>query len=102
MSQQGGATTVPTTVGKRFEAKGALYLQDCGVAMSVKLGWGLLDGGYVPERTYNEEDARRLRGLAMASWTWKKMGCECEGLFCACYVDNSEQVMKLINRWVLT
>lgn len=59
-TEQGAATTVVAAVAKRFEARGGLYLEDCGLAVPVRKGWGLIDPGYVPGRTDNEEDARRL------------------------------------------
>ncbi len=62
-AEQGAATTVLAAVGKRFEGRGALYLEDCGKAGPVREGWGLLDGGYVKGRTDNEEDAKRLWGI---------------------------------------
>lgn len=56
---QGAATTVLAAVGSRFEARGALYLEDCGEAVPVAPGWGIIDPGYLPGRTDCEEDARR-------------------------------------------
>jgi NAD(P)-dependent dehydrogenase (short-subunit alcohol dehydrogenase family) len=58
--EQGAATTVLAAVGKRFEGTGAMYMEDCGEAVPVKDGWGLLDDGYLPGRTDNEQDAKRL------------------------------------------
>ncbi|OQV05355.1 hypothetical protein CLAIMM_10112 [Cladophialophora immunda] len=58
-TEQGAATTVLAAVGKRFEGRGAMYLEDCGQAVPVKKDWGLIDPGYVPGRTDNEEDAKR-------------------------------------------
>jgi NAD(P)-dependent dehydrogenase (short-subunit alcohol dehydrogenase family) len=58
--EQGAATTVLAAVGKTFEGRGAMYLEDCGEAVPVKDGWGLLDDGYLPGRTDNQQDANRL------------------------------------------
>jgi NAD(P)-dependent dehydrogenase (short-subunit alcohol dehydrogenase family) len=58
--EQGAGTTIVAAVAKRFEGKGALYMEDCGLAVPVRKGWGLIDPGYVPGRTDNEEDAKRL------------------------------------------
>ncbi|KIW14168.1 hypothetical protein PV08_06949 [Exophiala spinifera] len=63
-TEQGAATTVLAAVGERFEGRGAMYLEDCGEAVPVKPGWGLIDPGYVPGRTDNEEDARRCWALS--------------------------------------
>ncbi|KAL6241748.1 hypothetical protein RBB50_011281 [Rhinocladiella similis] len=63
-TEQGAATTVLAAVGKRFEGRGAMYLEDCGEAVPVKQGWGLIDPGYVPGRTDNEEDAKRCWALS--------------------------------------
>lgn len=57
--EQGAATTVLAAVGKRFEGRGALYLEDCGLAVPVRDGWGIIDPGYMPGRTDNEADAIR-------------------------------------------
>lgn len=58
--EQGAGTTIVAALANRFEGRGGLYLEDCGLAVPVKRGWGLIDPGYVPGRTDNEEDAKRL------------------------------------------
>ncbi|KAJ9636995.1 hypothetical protein H2204_005143 [Knufia peltigerae] len=63
-TEQGAATTVLAAVGKRFEGRGAMYLEDCGEAVPVKQGWGIIDPGYLPGRTDNEEDAKRCWALS--------------------------------------
>lgn len=72
--EQGAATTVLAAVGKRFEGRGAMYLEDCGEAVPVKKGWGLIDPGYVPGRTDNEVDAKRCWEMSC-----KMVGIEDEG-----------------------
>ncbi|KIX03131.1 uncharacterized protein Z518_06681 [Rhinocladiella mackenziei CBS 650.93] len=57
--EQGAATTVVAAVAKRFEGRGALYLEDCGLAVPVRKGWGIIDPGYLPGRTDNEADAKK-------------------------------------------
>lgn len=68
--EQGAGTTIVAAIAKRFEGRGALYMEDCGLAVPVKKGWGIIDPGYVPGRTDNEEDARKL---------WK-ISCELVGV----------------------
>jgi len=58
-TEQGAATTVLAAVSKRFEGKGALYLEDSGLAVPVKKGWGIMDPGYLPGHTDDAESARR-------------------------------------------
>ncbi|ETI25552.1 hypothetical protein G647_02325 [Cladophialophora carrionii CBS 160.54] len=73
--EQGAATSVLAAVGKRFEGRGAMYLEDCGEAVPVKEGWGLLDGGYLPGRTDDVEAVRRLWSVSC-----KLVGVEDDGL----------------------
>jgi len=58
--EQGAGTTIVAALAKRFEGRGALYMEDCGLAVPVKRGWGLIDPGYVLGRTDNEADASKL------------------------------------------
>ena len=73
-AEQGASTTMVAAVARRFEGKGALYMEDCGLAVPVKKGWGLIDPGYVPGRTDNPEDAKRLWGVSC-----KLVGVEDDG-----------------------
>lgn len=70
----GGATTVLAAVGKRFEGKGELYIEDCGVSTPVREDWGLIDPGYVPGRTDDAEAAARLWDVSCGLVGVDKMG----------------------------
>ena len=56
--EQGAATQVLAAVGKDFEGKGGIYLDDCGVAQAVALG-SLTAEGYQPY-AYSPENEGRL------------------------------------------
>ncbi|KAJ9615877.1 hypothetical protein H2200_001954 [Cladophialophora chaetospira] len=69
--EQGAATTVLAAVGRRFEGRGALYLEDCGESVPVKEGWGCLMGGMCLVGRI----MRRMRGgcgVLVAGWlVWR-------------------------------
>lgn len=62
---QGAATTVLAAIGKEFEDRGALYLEDCRVGEPVKEGYRMFDPGYAPH-AFNEENEKKLWALSLA------------------------------------
>ena len=57
--EQGAATTVWAAVGKVWEGKGGVYLEDCGVAGPEKVDAQLADVGYA-KHAFDEEKEGRL------------------------------------------
>jgi hypothetical protein len=59
-TEQGAATTVLAAIGKEYDGRGGLYLEDCGEWGPVKGGkYTVLDGGY-EEHAFDEEGEERL------------------------------------------
>jgi hypothetical protein len=64
-TEQGAASTVLAAIGKEYEGRGGLYLEDCGEWGPVKGDrYTVLDGGY-EGRAFDEEGEERLWGVSL-------------------------------------
>ena len=59
--EQGAATTVWTAVGKVWEGKGRVYLEDCQESSPVKEGYTILSPGYEKYAFDREKEGRLWR-----------------------------------------